>query len=69
MSQWSITSGRLTPAQVAEALALADAAEAADGVAPLSEHALLHLRYDAWTAGAGPAPAPAPARAPTVTWS
>ena len=64
MSQWSITSGRLTPAQVAEALALADAAEAADGVAPLSEHALLHLRYDAWTAAP---PAPAPARAPTVT--
>jgi len=58
MSQWSITSGRLTPAQVAEALALADAAEAADGVAPLSEHALLHLRYDAWTAGAGPSASP-----------
>ena len=53
MSQWSITTGRLTPAQVSEALALADAAEAADGVAPLSEHALLHLRYDA----AGPASA------------
>jgi mycothiol synthase len=51
MNQWTITSGRLTPAQVAGALALAEAAEAADGVAPLSEHALLHLRYDA--AGAG----------------
>jgi mycothiol synthase len=52
MSQWSITSGRLTPAQVAGALALAEAAEAADGVAPLSEHALLHLRYDIGAAGA-----------------
>ena len=51
MSQWSITGGPLTPAQVAGALALAEAAQAADGVAPLSEHALLHLRYDA----AGPA--------------
>ena len=67
MSQWSITSGRLTPAQVAEALALADAAEATDGVAPLSEHALLHLRYDAGTARRSASPAPA--RAPTVTWS
>ena len=56
MSQWPITSGRLTPAQVAGALALAEAAEAADGVAPLSEHALLHLRYDA--AGTGPDASP-----------
>jgi mycothiol synthase len=52
MTQWSITAGGLTPAQVAGVLALAEAAEAADGVAPLSEHVLLHLRYDA--AGPGP---------------
>jgi len=31
----------LTPAQVTGVLALAEAASAADGVAPLSEHALL----------------------------
>ncbi len=41
----------LTAAQVADVLALAQTAAAADGVAPLSEHVLLHLRYD----GAGPA--------------
>jgi mycothiol synthase len=46
MTGWSITVGRLTPAQTADALALAEAARAADGVAPLSEHVLLHLRYD-----------------------
>ena len=46
MTGWSITAGRLTPAQTAGALALAEAARAADGVAPLSEHVLLHLRYD-----------------------
>ena len=46
MTGWSITAGRLTPAQTAGALALAEAAQAADGVAPLSEHVLLHLRYD-----------------------
>jgi mycothiol synthase len=36
----------LTSAQVADVLALAETAAAADGVAPLSEHVLLHLRYD-----------------------
>jgi mycothiol synthase len=36
----------LTPAQVTGVLALAEAASTADGVAPLSEHALLHVRYD-----------------------
>jgi mycothiol synthase len=45
MTGWSITAGRLTPAQTAGVLALAEAAQAADGVAPLSEHVLLHLRY------------------------
>ena len=39
-------SGRaLTAAQVAGILALAESAAASDGVAPLSEHVLLHLRY------------------------
>jgi len=46
MTGWSITAGRLTPAQTAGVLALAEAAQAADGVAPLSEHVLLHLYYD-----------------------
>ncbi len=47
--------GALTAAQVADALALAESAAASDGVAPLSEHVLLHLRYE----GAGPDPGPA----------
>jgi len=46
MTAWSITAGRLTPAQTSGVLALAEAAQAADGVAPLSEHVLLHLRYE-----------------------
>ena len=46
--------GTLTAAQVAGILALAESAAASDGVAPLSEHVLLHLRYE----GAGPEPAP-----------
>ncbi len=46
MTGWSVTAGRLTPAQTTDVLALAEAAQAADGVAPLSEHVLLHLRYD-----------------------
>jgi mycothiol synthase len=58
MAQWSITGGRLTPAQITAVLDLADAATAADSVAPLSEHVLLHLRYDA----AGPGDDPAPGR-------
>jgi mycothiol synthase len=58
VTQWSITAGRLTPAQIARVLDLAQAAAAADSVAPLSEHALLHLRYDA----ASPGPDPAPGR-------
>jgi mycothiol synthase len=58
MAQWPITGGRLTPAQITGVLDLADAAAAADLVAPLSEHVLLHLRYDA----AGPAADPAPGR-------
>jgi len=56
MTQWSITGGRLTPAQISRILDLAEAAAAADSVAPLSEHVLLHLRYDAAGPGADPAP-------------
>jgi mycothiol synthase len=41
-----VTVGTLGAAQVGEVLALAEAARAADRVAPLSEHVLLHLRYD-----------------------
>ena len=47
MNRRSITGGRLTPAHVSGVLGLAGAAQAADGVAPLSEHVLLRLRYGA----------------------
>jgi len=43
----------MTEAEVSEVLALAGAAAASDGVAPLSEHVLLHLRYDGQRAGSG----------------
>jgi mycothiol synthase len=42
----SVTAARLTAAQVAGVLALAQAAADRDGVAPLSEHVLLHVRYE-----------------------
>jgi mycothiol synthase len=45
MTRFSITADRLTPAQITGVLALAEAARDADGMAPLSEHVLLHLRY------------------------
>ncbi len=45
MTQRSITSSALTQAQVAEVRTLVETVAMADGVAPLSEHALLHLRY------------------------
>jgi mycothiol synthase len=48
-----VTSTELAAAQVDGVLALAQAAAAADGVAPLSEHVLLHLRYDRAGAGTG----------------
>jgi mycothiol synthase len=56
MAQWSISDGQLAPAQVASVLDLAEAAAAADSVAPLSEHVLLHLRYDAAGESTDPAP-------------
>lgn len=37
--------GPLTPAEAALVTALAEEAQQADGVAPLSEHALLHVQY------------------------
>ena len=46
MTGRQITSAELTAAQIDEVLALVGAARLADGVAPLSEHAMLHLRYD-----------------------
>jgi mycothiol synthase len=44
---------RLTQARAREVLALAQAAADRDGVAPLSEHVLLHLRYEGPRDGAG----------------
>ncbi|MGH3255905.1 MAG: mycothiol synthase [Streptosporangiaceae bacterium] len=44
----------MTEAEVTEVLALAGAAAARDGVAPLSEHVLLHLRYEGQDDGPGP---------------
>ncbi len=46
MTGRQIASAELTTAQVTEVLALVQAARLADGVAPLSEHVMLHLRYD-----------------------
>jgi mycothiol synthase len=47
-----ITGAEPGTAQVSAILALVEACRAADGVAPLSEHVMLHLRYDS-TAGPG----------------
>jgi mycothiol synthase len=46
MTRQRITGTELTATQVGEVLALVAAARLADGVAPLSEHGMLHLRYD-----------------------
>ncbi len=54
-----IASAELTAAQVAEVLALVRNARLADGVAPLSEHVMLHLRYHG---AASPSPDPRPGR-------
>ncbi len=43
----------MTEAEVTEVLALVEAAAARDGVAPLSEHVLLHLRYEGRSDGPG----------------
>jgi len=44
-SSADITEGPLAPGEAAQVLELAAAARAADGVAPLSEHVLLHVRH------------------------
>ena len=50
----SLTEGPLSPAQAALVVRLAEAARQADGVAPLSEHTLLHVRHpDAQADGDG----------------
>ena len=54
MSGRQITSAELSTAQVGGVLALTRAARLADGVAPLSEHVMLHLRY--YGSGIGPGP-------------
>jgi len=41
----TITEGRLSPSSVTEVLCLASVAHVSDGVAPLSEDALLHVRH------------------------
>ncbi len=46
MTGRQITGTVLRTAQVADVLALVRAARLADGVEPLSEHVMLHLRYD-----------------------
>ena len=46
MTGRQITGAELATAQVTEVLTLVQAARVADGVAPLSEHVMLHLRYD-----------------------
>jgi mycothiol synthase len=46
MTRAQITSAELSTGQVAAILALVRACRAADGVTPLSEHVMLHLRYD-----------------------
>ena len=46
MTEPRITSDGFTAAQAEEVLALVEAARLADGVAPLSEHGMLRLRYD-----------------------
>jgi mycothiol synthase len=46
MTRTRVSRAELTAARVGEVLALVEAARLADGVAPLSEHGMLHLRYD-----------------------
>ncbi len=60
MTGRQITSTVLRTAQVADVLTLVRAARLADGVEPLSEHVMLHLRYDS----SDPDPSPGPDRKP-----
>jgi mycothiol synthase len=54
-----IEAGPLSPAQREQIIALTGAAAAADGVAPLSEQAMLHVRYGAGAPDDGGEPGPA----------
>jgi mycothiol synthase len=51
MTSPQITRAALSRPQVTAVLDLVQACQAADGVTPLSEHVLLHLRYDSTAAG------------------
>ncbi len=62
MTPGQITSTPLSPAQLADVLALVRAAGLTDGVEPLSEHVLLHLRYDSSDPSPRPSPDPQPGR-------
>ncbi len=62
MTGRQITSTVLRTAQVADVLALVRAARLADGVEPLSEHVLLHLRYDSSDPDPDPSPGSQPGR-------
>ena len=56
------TDAALRTAQVADVLALVRAARLTDGVEPLSEHGMLHLRYDSSDPSPRPGPDPQPGR-------
>ena len=56
MTPRQITNAALSTAQVGDVLALVRAARLTDGVEPLSEHVMLHLRYDS----SDPSPRPSP---------
>ena len=62
MTGRQITSTVLRTAQVPGVLALVRAAALADGVEPLSEHVMLHLRYDSSDPAPSPSPDPQPGR-------
>ena len=64
MTGRQVTSTVLRAAQVADVLALVRAARLADGVEPLSEHVMLHLRYDSPDDSPDPDPGPSPDRKP-----
>ena len=59
MTGRQITSAALRTTQVGGVLALVRAARLADGVEPLSEHVMLHLRYDSSDPDPGASPDPA----------
>ena len=62
MTGRQITSAALRTTQVGGVLALVRAARLADGVEPLSEHVMLHLRYDSSDPDPGASPDPQPGR-------